>query len=105
MGWVNVTASVTITYKITIDTLIVVEGDCRGSTTTHYHWIDEETDFDIEVEIEAHDDRANGTVAITAPFLRMMERPTDNTLGEKRNSTFDEHTREDELTGRALICA
>jgi len=66
--WINITVSVTITYRVTIDKATVIEGDCRGFTVNHYHWLDEETDFDIEIEVEAHNERANGTVEIAAPF-------------------------------------
>lgn len=64
--WVNITVNVTISFTITINTLVVVEGDCRGFITTHYHWAEASAEFRVEVELEAQEEAANGTVLIVS---------------------------------------
>lgn len=62
--WINITASVEVTYEIQINQKIVITGGCAGGVVNAYVWIEERVKFSVDVDITATGAPADGSVVI-----------------------------------------
>lgn len=62
--WINITVTVEVTYEVRIEGKLVVEGGCAGGVVNAYAWIEQKTEFSVDVNITATGGSVDGTLVI-----------------------------------------